>query len=375
MPTYYYQGINENGKTKKGYLGAPNIRIARKNIAFSGVDLLSLKTVRIPASKKKHSENFFLYMSYAIHDKSTLHDALHTIQASFSKEWVMIIQSIIDQVSQGKSFSDACAGFEFFPDFVPSILRQGEKTATLHMACHTCYKLIQEMRQQQDSLIKVLIHPILNLLFFLCATALLVAYFVPSISDMFIHANVPEPKTIQYLVFLKKNWIQSVIALFFIALLSMQKIRKMRFFRTLHCRKVYLSFFSSLYHLSHSRVPLVEALKSIQDRTYNKNLRNISQTILQEIKKGKTLSQAVTALPDFSKFYVQIIASGESSNRQKDSLDTLVKVMRYDHKKSLDRMSIWTGPLIITLLSLGLWLIVQSTFIPLYQHMGNIFHE
>jgi competence protein ComGB len=374
MPTYFYQGIDIQGNKKRGCIGAPNIKEARKKVSKSDIDLLSLKKVRMRTHKQKNCENFFLYMSYAIQSKSTVLDALQVVQKSFSEEWGYAIQSIVDQVSQGKSLSTSCSCYDFFPDFVPSILLQGEKTGSLGTACYTCYELIQEMDRDKDSAIKILIQPMINFSFFILSLYLLITHFVPSVAVIFHSANIQQPLSMQILLFFGNHFLKVFFCLSIILLFFIKKIKNISLFKKIYLRKQYLAFFSSLHYLAQSHILIIDALNNIQTHTYNKKSSALSLSILNAIRKGKSLSQAVEMLPYFPKFYVRIIASGERTNKQQESLAALVKIMRYDNKKAFEQLTLWMGPLTIILLSLGLWAIIQSTFIPLYKNMGNIFY-
>lgn len=374
MPTYTYQGIDVQGRKKEGYLGAINTREARQKIAQSNIDLLSLKKARIKTETHGNSKNFFLYMGHAIQANSNILDTLHTVQKSFSGEWKLIIQSIIDQVRQGKSLSVACAHYDIFPPFVPSILDQGEKTGGLGPACHTCYELIEEINKNKESLIKSFAQQALNLFFFLLSFFMLITYFVPSLSTLFEQENITKPLSMRVLIFMSKHLFKGFFFLSLGIVLFTKKKNSIPLFKKIHLQRQYLSFFSSLSYLCQSHIPIVDALDNIKKHEHNKQLSALSFTVLNAIKKGKSLSQAADMLPHLSKFYVQIIASGEYSNKQNESLNILVKIMQHDNKKILERFIFWMGPLVLLLMSLGIWTMIRSTFIPLYHNMNSLFY-
>lgn len=377
MPTYMYKGIDSGGHTCVGYLGAENDPMARQQAAHARMDLLSLKKKTFSKGQKKYSSHFFLYLNYALHTKKTLHDALYSIETSFkglSNDWAMLTRSIADQVCQGHALSRVCALYSIFPDFVPSILNQGEKTATLARACHTCYTIIENQRSEHEALLKSLAYPVMNSLFFIASLCLLCATLVPSANDLFDQENNAKPMALSLLSYCMENGLFVVTGISLACLGIVWTLWKLPGVKKVYFRSQYLSFFSSMHYLIQADISLLDALNALSIEQYSASTYRIARRVLQDIKTGKSFAESMHGLPFLSLFYVQIIGSGNSSQKQKDSLYSVVQIMKYDTKKLLDRIVLWVGPVTVLFLAMGFWLIIYGIFQPLYTHMGALFN-
>ncbi|MBI2175522.1 MAG: type II secretion system F family protein [Parcubacteria group bacterium] len=86
-------------------------------------------------------------------------------------------------------------------------------------------------------------------------------------------------------------------------------------FRSVKSRDVVI-LSRQLATLFEAKVPVVDALKVLATETENELLQESMQEILQDIQGGSSLSQAMARHPKaFSKFYVNMIRSGEESGK------------------------------------------------------------
>lgn len=87
-----------------------------------------------------------------------------------------------------------------------------------------------------------------------------------------------------------------------------------------------LFFFEQLYILISSGITLLDALSLLQDQINNKNFKNIIIKIIEDIKNGKSFSQALAVYDKiFTNQQINIIKSGESSDKLVIVLDKITK--------------------------------------------------
>jgi len=80
-------------------------------------------------------------------------------------------------------------------------------------------------------------------------------------------------------------------------------------------------FFRELATLVHAKVPIVQALRAIQEQADNKFLRFIIKDISADIQDGVPLSDALGKYPDvFSPLVISVIKSGEVSGNMQNSI-------------------------------------------------------
>ena len=83
-------------------------------------------------------------------------------------------------------------------------------------------------------------------------------------------------------------------------------------------------FSRHLARLIKSGVPLLKAIQVLAEQSRESAFRNILESIESEIRKGKTLSQAMSAYPEtFSTTYVAIVRAGEVSGGLEEALSRM----------------------------------------------------
>ncbi len=81
------------------------------------------------------------------------------------------------------------------------------------------------------------------------------------------------------------------------------------------------AFFRELATLIHAKVPVVQALRAIEEQSDNKFLRLIVKDIAADIEDGATFSDALAKYPDvFSPLIVSVMRSGEASGNLQNSI-------------------------------------------------------
>ena len=91
-------------------------------------------------------------------------------------------------------------------------------------------------------------------------------------------------------------------------------------------------FFRQLAVMLDSNMPLVRALRILVHQTKNEYFRNVIAGVADEVEGGSKLSSAMEFYPDvFSRFYVKIILSGETSGRLSEVMSYLADQREKDY--------------------------------------------
>ncbi len=81
------------------------------------------------------------------------------------------------------------------------------------------------------------------------------------------------------------------------------------------------AFFRELATLIHAKVPIVQALRAIQEQADNKYLRFIIKDVAADVEDGVPLSDALAKYPDaFSPLVISVIKSGEVSGNLQNTI-------------------------------------------------------
>jgi len=108
-------------------------------------------------------------------------------------------------------------------------------------------------------------------------------------------------------------------------------------------------------------VPLVEALHILTKQTNNAKLKKIVSEVADEVEGGARLSQAFARYPKlFSKFYISIIRSGETSGQLAEVLNYLADQLEkdYDLKSKIRSAMMYPAFIMSGLFGVGLLMMV-----------------
>lgn len=124
-------------------------------------------------------------------------------------------------------------------------------------------------------------------------------------------------------------------------------------------------FFRQLAVMLEANLPIVKALRILSEQAKNENLKNIIAGLADEIDGGSPLSASMNFYPEvFSKFYVNIIKSGETSGRLSEVMDYLAdqKEKDYDLEAKVKGAMIYPAFIVAVLVVVGF--IVVAFVIP-----------
>lgn len=110
-------------------------------------------------------------------------------------------------------------------------------------------------------------------------------------------------------------------------------------------------------------VPVLRLLQVLEAQTESRGLRKALSTIIQDIRQGSSLSEALEKYPKiFSRLYCAMIKAGEVSGNVPGILDRLVYIIEHETKVKADIKSALRYPLMVVI-ALGIAFIVLLTFV------------
>lgn len=112
-------------------------------------------------------------------------------------------------------------------------------------------------------------------------------------------------------------------------------------------------FFRQMAVMLDAQMPLVKALRILIKQTKNENFRNIINELANEVDGGSALSIAMESHPEvFSKFFINIIRSGETSGRLSEVMNYLAdqKEKDYDLESRVKGAMMYPAFIVVVLL-------------------------
>lgn len=120
-----------------------------------------------------------------------------------------------------------------------------------------------------------------------------------------------------------------------------------------------------LEQLSRAGVPIHEALADVRDSTESKKLRDIMTDILEKVKAGSTLSEALTNYPrTFSEVFVGLVASGEKTGKLTDSFVHISENMKWANDMRRKIKKAVTYPIVLLVVMSGVIAVLMIFVVP-----------
>ena len=113
-------------------------------------------------------------------------------------------------------------------------------------------------------------------------------------------------------------------------------------------------FTRQLSTLINAGLPLMQALINTVDQTQAKPLKKVITSVVDAIKAGKSMSQALSTYPKvFNVIYINMIAAGEASGSLDKSLSRLAEQMEKDAEVTKKIRSAFIYPIIVVIVMIG----------------------
>jgi len=148
--------------------------------------------------------------------------------------------------------------------------------------------------------------------------------------------------------------------------------RELKIFQRVSIRDLIL-FTNQLSVMVASRIPIVEALKTLAVQTSNPSLREIIFEVSEEVEGGSPLSKALSRYPNvFSPFFIAVIEAGEKVGKLSNSLNYLFNHLEREYFLSSKVRGAFIYPAFVLLL---FSLIFTFMIFSVFPNLERIFIE
>jgi len=148
--------------------------------------------------------------------------------------------------------------------------------------------------------------------------------------------------------------------------------RELKIFQRVSIRDLIL-FTNQLSVMVASRIPIVEALKTLAVQTSNPSLREIIFEVSEEVEGGSPLSKALSRYPNvFSPFFIAVIEAGEKVGKLSNSLNYLFSHLEREYFLSSKVRGAFIYPAFVLLL---FSLIFTFMIFSVFPNLERIFIE
>ena len=398
MSSFTYKAKDEQGRTIKGTMIAPNEDQLAISLDQMGLYLITAKKTKVPESylswervKRKDLITFSVHLSTTLSAGIPILQALQDlIEQTEKPKFKKVIEDISRNIQAGNSFSEALAKHpKVFSELYVSIVKAGETTGNVDKVLDDLVTFLEWQESLATDVKQATIYPAFILLAVISLIVLLMTFVFPRFTVIFERTNVPLPIPTRVVMsishFTTSYWF--IIVLIVIALILSHRLvvrtpRGRYFFDKLKLklpvfgnlmRKIALSRFSHHFGtLLKAGVEIYHSLMVTEKVVGNSVIANAISNARDYISAGEKLSESLKKGNEFPSMVIRMISIGESSG----SLDkTLGKVSQYYDREvpvTIKKVFAVFEPIVIAMLAMIVLGMALSMFLPLYQMLNLV---
>ncbi|GAB5489395.1 MAG: type II secretion system inner membrane protein GspF [Parasphingorhabdus sp.] len=399
MPDYSYTAIDPKGREKTGRLSAASNDDARAKLTQRNFYVVKLEDAQREQGEEKHKGfslgrkklkskelTLFTRQLSSLVQVTPLEEALRTIGTQNEKEHVRDrLSSVHAGLVEGQSLSESMRREPAsFPPLYRAMIAAGETSGTLPNITERLADLLERQSELRGKLINALAYPIVLALVSILVVALLMIWVVPKVVEQFDDVNQQLPLVTRIVIgtsnFMAEWWLAILAALVILGLIAWRALQephlKFRFDGFL----LRLPFFGRLIRDLHaarlsrtlstmvaSRLPIIEGLRLTTNTINNSVLRKASQDMVEAIRGGSGLSNALKNAGVFPPMLVYLTASGEASGQLDDMLARAADYLEREFDNFTSTALSLLEPLIIVLLGGVVAVVILAILLPILQ--------
>ncbi|TRW21070.1 type II secretion system F family protein [Flavobacterium zepuense] len=365
-----------------------NIPAAKvKSNTGSDIERLLKKEITLFGSgfNNKKKQSFYLELGVLLKAGITIKEALTLIVESFKKQADKeLFETVLQQVVNGKPFSDALFTSKQFSEYEYHSLKIGEETGTTARVCQELGVFFERKNEQRRIVIAALTYP--GIVF---STAILVVFFmlsyvVPMFEGIF-KQNQMELPALTRIIMKMSTITQSYGVMIFIVIIGLffasRFLKDNHIYRkTLHysmlkvpilgpfTAKVYLAQFTqAVTLLTSSKVPILNSIQMVRQMIQFVPLQDDLQKVEEDILKGSSLSESLKLTRLFDRRIISLVKVAEETNQTEYVFNQLNEQYNQEVIQQSKVMSTVLEPLIILFIGGIVAVLLVAMYLPMFQ--------
>ncbi|MDD2759974.1 MAG: type II secretion system F family protein [Methylomonas sp.] len=384
MPLFSYKAVNHQGVSEEGVRDAKDQQTLLLELQKQG-----LIPIRIAPAKDKTFLGFRLKsaaLRLSHKEIAMLTGELATLLESglpLDRSLMILLQltednlklnklvaDVLDKVKGGKALADALESQgEVFSRFYLNMIRAGELGGNLGGVLQRLGDYLERSQELKDTVKTALIYPTILLVMSLVSLFVMLTFVVPQFKEMFDSAGQALPIPTQIVVglaeFLQNYW--WILLLMLVAGVNYiksqlgnpvsKKAWDKRFlhlplFGQIVVNMETANFSRTFGTLLGNGVSILKSLGIVRETVTNGVMADLLADAEEQLKQGRTMSEALSKQNLFPKLAVQMIKMGEETGRLEEMLMRVAVIYDKQLKTTIQRMLALLEPALI--ISLGL---------------------
>lgn len=328
----------------------------------------------------------FKQMSFMLNSgisiQSTLEDL---IKYTDNERLVVVFDSILNGVNSGRTLTESFMDHKnLIGGLTISMISLGEKTGNLSESLAMLVKSLEELRDNRAKFKKAMRYPIIVISAMALAFVALIMLVIPQFKSIFseLGANLPLPTRILIGIeeVMKNYGVAVVIGIFVIVAFIKNRYQnspgfKLKFDEYILKVKligniIFLStmnqYVTTLSLLLKAGISLEEGLESSASLLSNDYIKNKFLVVDVSIKRGVTLTEALTETGYFEPMTIQMVNTGEQSGELDKMLASVAEYYKIKYDYILDNLSAYIEPIMTFFIACLVLLLALGIFLPMW---------
>ncbi len=394
---FNYQALENTGKRTSGSIDAVSMDVAVGSLQKRGLIVVGIE----PAEKQSFFSQISIFgggvsnkeVVMLSRQMSTLFEAqvsplkIFSLLASEVENQFLkkSLEQVVADIQGGATISKSLSKHpKIFSDFYTNMVKAGEETGKLD---NTFTYLAEHLDRNYEVVSKVknaLIYPAFVITVFMGVMVLMFTFIIPKISQIILESGQPVPVYTQ-IVFNLSNFFVSY-GLIMGAALVVLIFFTIRYLRTPEgsaawgkfqldipyvgglYRKLYVSVLAdNMNTMILSGIPMVKALEVTSAVVESVVFKQTLNQALEEVKGGRSLSEALAPHHEIPGILIQMIKVGEETGELGSIFKTMAHFYQRDVVNTVDTLVSLIEPVTIVLLGVSVGVLLASVLIPIYD--------
>jgi len=393
MSTFIWQGLNKDGRQKRGEIESDSWRTARKQLKQQGLIIQKLdlqephKSSTLKTTKKSltgtETTLFLQQLSTLTSAGMTLSDALTAVADGMEvKRARHAVVHVRQQVLEGSSLASSLRGIGM-DDVVCNMVEAGEETGQLEAVSERLSELLENRQQMNQELLSAILYPLIIMCFGLLVMVILLVCVVPQIVSVFEHTGGELPALTKWVIatshMLREYGVLIIISIAGLALISIAALRResVRDWRdqwllripvlSMVLSKIEIARFSqTLGMLLSGGVSTLSAMHIANQSFGLLPFRRLGEDAMECLREGGNLSDTFKAgkVPALA---IQLISVGEQSGKLDKMLLRVANQYEQEISRNLKRMLTVVEPALMLVMAVMVGLMAVAILLPIVE--------
>jgi len=311
-------------------------------------------------------------------------------QQSYDKNLKSSVQKLYESVQKGDLLSEGLNKQKgVFPELMTSMVEAGEASGTLDTVMSKLATQFESDVRLRNKIISAVTYPAILSALCIGVVVLMVVVVLPSFGDMFAELGDNMPGVTKALLGFSENvgtyWYIYLFILIAIPValstyfktpagrLQLDSLKlRLPMFGLVNIRVVAVRFCRTFATLFSSGMPLMPVLDIVGRVVGNQVITNALMNVKEDIRKGVSLSQAVSRIQEFPPMVHSMISIGEESGTLDSVLESTARYFDDEVENAIQRMVTFIEPVLLIVMALVVGFVIISIMLPMMSMYESI---